>query len=226
MIQVFEKLEAVPSPPPQGTYVVVDVLRFSTTACTIFDRGAQSIRPVRSEEEAFQYREDHEHTLLAGEEHAKRIPGFDAGNSPSRFCQMDLTGLKVACLTSNGTRALNELSDRDVMIGCLSNAKATASLLGDRDTVHLVACGSKGTSCQEDVAGTELIRSYLEDRVPDDAFIKQIQEQVRSASHAASLREKGHEEDVRFATQVNRHDVVPALQSDLLKPITVHDHEE
>jgi phosphosulfolactate phosphohydrolase-like enzyme len=89
-----------------------------------------------------------------------------------------------------------------------------------------VACGSKGTSCQEDVAGTELIRSYLEDRVPDDAFIKQIQEQVRSASHAASLREKGHEEDVRFATQVNRHDVVPALQSDLLKPITVHDHEE
>ncbi len=226
MIQTFEKLEEVPSPPPEGTYVVIDVLRFSTTACAIFDRGAELIRPVRSQDEAFQYREEHENTLLAGEEHAQRIPGFDVGNSPSRLCQMDLTGLKVACLTSNGTRALNELSERDVMIGCLSNAKALGTHLADHSTIHLVACGSKGKRAQEDLAGVEFIRTYLEENVPDSSLIEEIQEQVRSASHAESLREQGHAEDVQYATHVNRHDIVPVLKSNLLKPVFLHNPDE
>lgn len=223
MIRTYDKLEAVPTPAPDGTYVVVDVLRFSTTACTIFDSGARLIRPVRSEDEAFQYRERNDDALLAGERHAERIPGFDAGNSPSTFRHMDLAGLSVVCLTSNGTRALNELSDRDVMIGSLANAQATASLLADHAPVHLVACGSKGTSSPEDVAGVELIRSYLDGTTPDPSSLERISEQVRTAPHAESLREQGHGDDVQYATRVNRVNVVPVLQSDVLKPVTVDD---
>lgn len=211
MIHTYEKLEEVPTPPPDGTFAVVDVLRFSTTACTIFEQGADLIHPVRSEEDAFDIKSEREGVLLSGEHDATRIAGFDTGNSPAKLASMDLSNRELVCLTSNGTRALNTLSDRNVIVASLTNARAAATYLSRRDTVHLVACGSSNTPSSEDLAGVTLLEQYLHDQPPSDRQKEELREQVRNASHAHSLIDHGFEEDVHLATEINRHEIVPEL---------------
>ncbi len=218
MIETYDKVEQVPCSPPAGTYVIVDILRFSTTACSIFAQGARAIHPVESVEEALQVREATPDVLLSGERHAERISGFDLGNSPASFDEMDLSGQEVVCLTSNGTRAINALSDQNVVIGSLTNAAALATYLAGRDTIHLVACGAGGSACSEDVAGVDFILQYLRGDPPDDQQKKETQIRIRNAPHANSLEEQGHGADLRYALDVNKHDVVPVLESDVLVP--------
>ena len=88
--------------------VVVDVLRAFTTAAYAFAAGAQRIWLVGSVEEALAVKAARPRTLAMGEDHGRRVPGFDFSNSPAELSRADLVGYDVVQRTSAGTRGVVE----------------------------------------------------------------------------------------------------------------------
>ena len=76
-----------PAHPSDGAvYVVIDVIRATTTLCALFERGARRvlIAPGIAESRSARERLGEGH-LLAGEVGGARPPGFDLGNAPSEL---------------------------------------------------------------------------------------------------------------------------------------------
>ncbi len=112
------------------TFIVVDVIRATTTLAVFFERGcsrvlvASSIATAREARRALgpSY-------LLAGEEEGARPPGFDLGNSPAEAATSELRGRQIIFATTNGTRALRACEGgRAVLAGALRNARAVGAL--------------------------------------------------------------------------------------------------
>ena len=92
--------------------VVFDVLRATSTIVTALARGAESVLPVGSIEEALRCRADDPCVLLAGERNGLRISAsdtgsvdFDLGNSPLEYTAAVVRGRRIVTTTTNGTRA-------------------------------------------------------------------------------------------------------------------------
>src|SRR2546423_12631747 len=63
--------------------------------------------------------------LLCGERNALPLPGFDYGNSPVQFSQLDLTNRELILTTTNGTRAFYACPLQATRLaGCFYNARA------------------------------------------------------------------------------------------------------
>ncbi len=90
------------------TVFVIDILRATTSMCAALSRGAKSIIPVASTEEALKLAQTIGSTdvLLAGEKDCLRIPGFQLGNSPLEMTEGTVRGKTVVIATTNGTKAL------------------------------------------------------------------------------------------------------------------------
>ncbi len=68
----------------EGLPIVIDVLRAFTTSAVLFALGLERLILVDAPEEAFALRERHG-WLLAGEQGAVKIAGFDYGNSTAEL---------------------------------------------------------------------------------------------------------------------------------------------
>ncbi|HEU5438329.1 MAG TPA: 2-phosphosulfolactate phosphatase [Ktedonobacterales bacterium] len=115
--------------PTQTTYIVVDVIRATTTLCVFFERGAREVQLAPDVAAARALRDTlGGGALLAGEIEGAMPPGFDLGNSPVEAARADLAGRTVLFATSNGTRALRACAGgRAVFAGALRNASAVAA---------------------------------------------------------------------------------------------------
>jgi 2-phosphosulfolactate phosphatase len=131
-----------------ATFIVVDVIRATTTLAVLFERGcsrvlvASSIATAREARRALgpSY-------LLAGEEEGARPPGFDLGNSPAEAATSELRGRQIIFATTNGTRALRACEGgRAVLAGALRNARAVGAL-----AYLLATSGRAGDSHPHDV---------------------------------------------------------------------------
>jgi len=89
-----------------GPAVVVDVLRAFTTAAYAFAAGATRIWLVESVDEALAMRTRQPRLLAMGEDHGRRVEGFDFANSPAEVAVEDLTGRELVQRTSAGTRGV------------------------------------------------------------------------------------------------------------------------
>ena len=67
----------------RGIALVIDVFRAFTVAPHLIAAGAARVIPVAAVEDALALRERLPGVVLIGERHARRLPGFDAGNSPT-----------------------------------------------------------------------------------------------------------------------------------------------
>src|SRR5438132_9688378 len=107
-----------------GTAVVIDVLRASTTICHALAAGAREVIPCLEVEEARRVAADNSGSrpMLGGEREGVRIEGFDLGNSPGEYRPDTVGGRTVVFTTTNGTRAmLGCRSARRVLIGSFVN---------------------------------------------------------------------------------------------------------
>jgi 2-phosphosulfolactate phosphatase len=144
-----------------GTTVIIDVYRAFTTAAFCIAAGARDIVLTGSHGDALAMKAKDPELFLTGEIGGKPIPGFDAGNSPSKMLDLDLRGRRVVQRTSSGTQGVVAATRSDrIVLGSFVTAAATAGYLrqsgGD---VTLVAMGHEGaTRSVED----ELCASYLE----------------------------------------------------------------
>ena len=110
---------------PNDIYIVIDVIRATTTMAVMLERGAVRVLAAENTSQARAAHEKFPHRLLCGERNVKPIPGFDYGNSPSQFATLDLSGREMILTTTNGTRAFHACPSQTIRLaGSLYNAKA------------------------------------------------------------------------------------------------------
>ncbi len=108
-------------------YIVIDVIRATTSMAVMLDQGAARILVASTVEEAKEAAQKIPGRLLCGERNVQPVPGFDYGNSPVQFSQVDLTGRELIMTTTNGTRAFYACpSDATCLAGSFYNAEAVA----------------------------------------------------------------------------------------------------
>ena len=212
---------------PHAT-VAIDVLRATSAVCAAFQAGCSSVVPLDSLEALPQYRQMG--YLLAAERNGSKIGDAEYGNSPTEYLRHDLSGVKLAYSTTNGTRCILRAADADLTLaGAFANLTALTDCLCDRqmDTV-LLCSGWKNDFCIEDtlVAGAIIERLVDKTELRGDAahMALTLWQQAKSdpygyceqASHVHRLRGLGAEEDVRFAFQTDTCPVVPVLKDEAL----------
>ena len=93
----------------------------------MFDQGAARVLVAGTIEEAREAAQKIPEVLLCGERNVQPVPGFDYGNSPVQFSQVDLTGRELIMTTTNGTRAFYACpTDATRLAGSFYNAEAVA----------------------------------------------------------------------------------------------------
>lgn len=216
--------------PEADVWLVVDLLRATTTITTFFERGGRLLLPVATVQEARVLREQDPSWLLMGERNALPPKGFDLGNSPRELIPEILSRRPMAVMTTtNGTRALARVASQGVPVlaACARNAGAVvrkALSMGER--LGVLCAGRFGRQALDDTACAGLLVELFREMAPtaelDDgallalAFWRQgegkLESLVRQAGHSRFLEEIGLGEDIRFCCEVNRSSVVPVLK--------------
>jgi 2-phosphosulfolactate phosphatase len=144
---------------PRSVYLVVDVIRATTTLSVFFERSCRRVlvAPDIPRARAARERLAREHPgapppLLAGEAGGVAPAGFDLGNSPTEAGARELARREIVFATTNGTRALRAcVGGGALFAGALRNAWAVAGAAleareelmaqadGERDAARSVA---------------------------------------------------------------------------------------
>ncbi|HEY7021970.1 MAG TPA: 2-phosphosulfolactate phosphatase [Ktedonobacterales bacterium] len=152
-------------------YVVVDVIRATTTLTVAFDRGCQRILLAPDIETALERaRREPGRFLLGGEREGVMPPGFDLGNSPAEYARADLTGRELLFVTTNGTRALRAcVGGYAVFAGSYRNAEAIAQATiqsaqsSEITSIVIVCAGRENQPSYDDT----LCAGYLARKIAD-----------------------------------------------------------
>lgn len=115
--------------------VVIDTLRFTTTACQALAAGANSITVAKDVEAALQAATSKQvsptlRPLLCGERLCRPIAGFDLGNSPYEYTPAAVAGRDLLFTTTNGTVAVTAArhSPSILLAGLVNRSAVTAAL--------------------------------------------------------------------------------------------------
>lgn len=210
-------------------FVVVDVLRATSTIVTAFMHGCRSIVPVREVDEAFHLASGTD-ALIGGERGGLRVDGFDLGNSPREYSAERVDGRVIILTTTNGSRAFRSLPDGAVgLVACFLNLQAVAAFcLKEARDVVIVSSGGEGKFSLEDTAcGGGIVHRIREGlRNPSDVtdaawaseilyrhFQGDLVGMFRATVHGRQLVEIGLEEDLAYCAQVDLTDIVPLYRN-------------
>jgi 2-phosphosulfolactate phosphatase len=201
----------------RGIAVVIDVFRAFSVAGYAFDGGAARVLPVAEIDDARELGRSIPGALLAGERHTRRLPGFDAGNSPTEIRALDLRGKVLVHTTHAGTQGLvNAAAADEVLTGAFVNISAVCRYLRERapERVSLVRMGHEARErCTEDDLYAECLRLMLADQ---PAPLAEVRERLRSAPAAEKFFDPACDwaplEDFDYCTDVDRFDFVLRLK--------------
>jgi 2-phosphosulfolactate phosphatase len=117
-----------PAQRARTTYVVVDVIRATTTLAVMLGQGCRCVLVASGIAAARAVAQpDPGRYLLGGESGGVAPPGFNFGNSPREYAAADPTGREIVFATTNGTRALRACTGGyAIYAGSLRNASAVA----------------------------------------------------------------------------------------------------
>ncbi len=200
----------------RGIAVIIDVFRAFSVACYAFANGARAIVPVGDVEEARALRLAQPDWLAIGERHARKLEGFDFGNSPTEIEHRDLTGRTLIHTTHAGTQGLvNATGAQEVLTGSLVNAGAVCRYIAERgaQTVSLVRMGHEARErCEEDDLCAELMAARLRGEPFDTGSIRS---RLRNAAGARKFFDPqatwAPARDFDLCTEVDRFDFVLRL---------------
>jgi 2-phosphosulfolactate phosphatase len=203
------------------------VFRAFSLAVYAFARGAQAVVPIASIEQARALKAAHPNWLLAGERHARPLPGFDCGNSPTELERLDLCGRTLIHTTHSGTQGLTSASGEEVLTGALVNAAAVARYILSRSPpeVTLVRMGHEARErCAEDDLCAELIARRLHEADPHAGpGLDAVRRRLRGAAGAQKFFDPAcdwaPEGDFDRCTHLDAFDVV--LRRELDGPLQV-----
>ena len=192
-----------------GTVVVIDVLRAFSTATYAFTAVAESILLVSTVDEAFALKEQFPDALIMGEVNGLPVDGFDFGNSPSAFVDLDLSGQRLIQRTSAGTQGVTRSREADHLLAasfCCAAATARYVKQLSPQTVTFVVTGEFPGRCgNEDRACGEYIEALLCGETPD---VTPFLQRVRSSDAARNFLDPHKPEfplaDLELSLQVDR----------------------
>ena len=202
-------------------YIVVDVLRATTTIATLFAAGMESLL-VAGDIELARSRARTENHLLFGEVHGVRPEGFDFGNSPVDAAEAFVAGRSGVLFTTNGTAALCALAGRATVIsGALANLNAVAEFARQFERVVVVCAGNgQGTVfSEEDFAAAGAVIGLLGTLEPtvvvgEQATVASALDavtEISNAPHAELLRTLGLGSDIEFCVRADTSQAVPLV---------------
>ncbi len=200
----------------RGVAVVIDVFRAFSVACYAYAGGVRRIIPVGEIEVARRLRQSGPGVLAIGERHARKLEGFDFGNSPTEIEAADLAGKTLVHTTHAGTQGLVNASGAEVVItGALVNAAAICRYIRRLNPEHvsIVRMGREATErSDEDDLCAELLAARLRDQPYDTSAVRDRLRGTRSAlkffDPAATW---APERDFDLCTDVDRFDFVLRL---------------
>lgn len=201
----------------RGLAVVIDVFRAFSVAPLAYARGAVRVIPVDDLARARELKARHPDWLLMGERHARKLPGFDFGNSPAEIGAADVAGRTLIHTTHAGTQGLCAATGADeVITGSLVNAAAIVRYIRTRRPalVSLVCMGHEARRRSlEDELCAELLAARLEGR---DYPTGDLRERLRAAPAAAKFFDPAAdwapELDFELCTAVDCFEFVLKLQ--------------
>lgn len=213
------------------TTVAIDLLRATTAVCAAFQAGCSSVLPLDTLEGISKYREMG--FKIAAERGGSKVGDAEYGNSPTEYLRNDLSGVKLAYSTTNGTVSILRGADADLtLVGSFANLSALCErLLADGRDVVLLCSGWQQDFCIEDtlVAGAIIEKlSTLNSQLTihnDAANMALALWQVAKAdpyeycqrcTHVHRLYGLGAAEDVRFAFRQDTCPCVPILKNGIL----------
>jgi 2-phosphosulfolactate phosphatase len=205
----------------RGLVVVIDVFRAFSVAAYAYARGAQAIFPVAAIEDALRLRGEHGDWLLVGERHARALPGFDCGNSPTELQRFDMRGRTLIHTTHSGTQGLASATAADeVLTGALVNAGAIARYARAcaPATVTLVRMGHEARErCDEDDLCAQILRDRIAGCAAEVQDSHDVRERLRGAASAAKFFDPAcdwaPEADFELCTQLDAFDFVLRLEA-------------
>lgn len=168
-------------------YIVIDLIRATTSMAVIFDRGAQRIFAAGTIEQARAARQRYPERLLCGERNVKPLPGFDYGNSPVQFSEAELRDRELIMTTTNGTRAFHACPARSFRLaGSLYNAEAVARKAlelaqAHERNVHLVCAGEEDRFGLDDAVCAGYLVQELQRQAQQDKQVVQLDESALAA---------------------------------------------
>ncbi|CAN5534386.1 2-phosphosulfolactate phosphatase family protein [soil metagenome] len=235
---VFHPRDLRPEHLRDRAVVVLDVLRATTTMIAALHAGAKEIRIFGSLDSArAAAREWPQRTILCGEERCRKPEDFDLGNSPGDFCRDTVQGKTLFMSTTNGTRAIVAARSAPlILIGALTNARATAEMLINLHMdVTLLCAGTDGQVSLEDVLGAgAILNSAMRFRTValgnDEALLASRADLSARDKYPTALRTgaggrhiiaAGLEADIEFAADVDSIDIVGRVDAN---PLTVRRH--
>jgi 2-phosphosulfolactate phosphatase len=160
-------------PATNDIYIVIDLVRATTTITTIFDRAARRVLIAQSVEQARQARQRFPQRLLAGERKALPLPGFDFGNSPAQFARTELREQEIILTTTNGTRAFFACPAQSLRLAsCFYNAQAVATYAvmqarQRQSNIGLVCAAEQGYFALDDSVCAGYIAQLIQQLQPD-----------------------------------------------------------
>ena len=206
--------------------VVIDVLRATSAICAAFDNGIESIIPVPTVEEAWEYKQK---GYLAGAERKGQIvEGFDFGNSPFSYMKEEFRGKEVVLTTTNGTKSLDVAKDAEiVVVGSFLNLTALSKWLYEQEKNVLCLCSGwqdkfnlEDTICAGAISDylistgyytaiedSSIAAKYLYLSAKDNYF-----GYLKSSSHRRRLKNLHLNEDIKYCLTPDQTDVIPILK--------------
>lgn len=207
----------------RGLVVVIDVFRAFSVAAYAFANGARTIIPVAAIDTARALKARYPDALLIGERHARPLPGFDCGNSPTELARLDLRGRTLIHTTHAGTQGLTNATQADeVITGALVNAGAIIRYVQSRkpERVTVVRMGQDAREhCDEDDLCAQILTQRLRGEHPD---VTRVREQLRTAASAQKFFDPAcdwaPQGDFELCTQVDIFDFVLRLDTTSPQP--------
>jgi 2-phosphosulfolactate phosphatase len=179
--------------------------------------GASRVLPVGAIEDALALRQVMPDAILVGERHARRLPGFDAGNSPTEILAIDVAGKPVVHTTHAGTQGLvNATGADEVLTASLVNVSALVRYVRSRDPRHvtIVRMGHEARErcAEDDLCAEALLRLFEGARPPTTA---EVRDRLRDAPAAVKFFDPEADwaprTDFDYCTEVDRFDFVLRL---------------
>ena len=218
-------------------FLVIDVLRASTTIATLFARGLADLLAL-DRLEAARERARMEGRILFGEVGGLPPEGFDHGNSPAEAAALALDRRRGALFTTNGTRALCGVAGRGaVATAAFANAATAARWAAGFERVALVCAGEAGGErfALEDFAAAARLVQLLARASPgvelgdaaglaaeatgyEDWIAPGLPQRagrsarlVAGAAHAHALKALGLDADIAFAAREDTSGALPLV---------------
>lgn len=221
-----DRRESLPATPPNGTYVVVDVMHFSTTVIELLTMGATGVHVPEERGLEFDYRESNPRALLGGPKTDAYEPvgEYDFFNSPSYVQSLPVAGRPVSFTSTNGGRAVADLRERGgpdvtVYVGSTTNAAALGRHLRSVEgPIYVLSAGTDGESATEDHVGAVLLDRYHSGDSPTPQERQTLREQLRVARGPdyATKNAVRNADVTEYAMAIDSRSVVPRLVGDRL----------